>query len=165
MRYPTVLAAAQRIRDSIVRTPLLSSEHVDSVAGVRCLFKAEHLQRTGSFKMRGAANAVNSLSDEQAALGVVAHSAGNHGAALAAAAQGRSVPCTIVVPSDTPTAKVRNIERYGATVVLCEPTQRARSETAEAEAAKLGGATIVHPYDDAAVIAGQGTIAKAAWSK
>ena len=89
----------------------------------------------------------------------MAHSAGNHGAALAAAAQGRGVPCTVVVPRDTPGVKVRNIARYGAKVVLCEPTQQARIETAEAEAARKGGAHIVPPYEDAAVIAGQGTIA------
>ncbi len=157
--YPTVLAAAQRIRGSVVRTPLLTSAFVDAASGVQAFFKAEHLQRTGSFKMRGAANAVFSASEAAAAKGFVAHSAGNHGAALAAASQARGVPCTIVVPSDTPVAKVRNIERYGATVELCEPTQRARAERAAAAAERMGGATLVHPYDDAAVIAGQGTLA------
>ena len=157
--YASVLAAAQRIRGSIYRTPVLTSELVDLASGVQCHFKAEHLQRTGSFKMRGASNAVLSLPSAQAKHGFVAHSAGNHGAALAAAAQGRGVPCTIVVPSDTPAAKVQNITRYGAAVVLCEPTQQARVQTAEAEAARMGGAHIVPPYDDPAVIAGQGTIA------
>lgn len=154
----TVLAAAQRIRGLIYRTPVLTSEFVDSASGVQAFFKAEHLQRTGSFKIRGAANAVFSLPSAQAARGFVAHSAGNHGAALAAAAQGRGVPCTVVVPSDTPRVKVQNIERYGAEVVLCEPTQQARVESAKAEAARMGGANIVPPYEDAAVISGQGTI-------
>lgn len=157
--YPMVLAAAQRIRSSVYTTPLLTSAYVDAAVGVNCYFKAEHLQRTGSFKMRGAANAVFSATDEDAARGFVAHSAGNHGAALAAASEARGVPCTIVVPSDTPVAKVRNIERYGATCVLCEPNQKARAEGAASEAARMGGATIVPPYDDPSVVAGQGTIA------
>ena len=155
-----VQGAATRIASSgALVTPVITSAWADAACGVRAHFKCEHLQLTGSFKYRGAANAVLRLSDADAAKGVVAHSAGNHGAALAAAAAARGIPCTVVVPSDTPEAKVLNMRRHGANVVLCEPTQQARSETAASEAAKMGGATLVHPYDDAAVIAGQGTMA------
>lgn len=155
-----VEAAAKRIAASgLVRTPVISSAWVDERVGVRAHFKCEHLQHTGSFKFRGAANAVLQLSDRDAAKGVVAHSAGNHGAALAAAAKARGIPCVIVVPRDTPEAKIANIRRHGAKIVLCEPTQQARTQTAALEAEKLGGAAFVHPYNDAAVIAGQGTMA------
>lgn len=153
-----VHAAFARIRGAPVparQTPLL---HADvGPPGIASYFKCEHLQRTGSFKYRGALNAVFSLDDTAAAGGIVAHSSGNHGAACAAAAAARAVPCTVVVPEGTPAAKVANMERYGARVVVCEPTQTARTATSAAIAAETG-ATFVHPYDDAAVIAGQGTI-------
>ena len=139
-------------------TPILRSEWIDKACGCSVAFKAEHLQRTGSFKYRGAVNAVGALDDAAAALGVVAHSSGNHGAAVAAAAAARGVPCTVVVPRTTPEAKVANMERYGATVVKCEPTQQARTSTAYAEAERMGGAAFVHPYDDPLVLSGQGTI-------
>ena len=138
-------------------TPLLRSDWVDAAVGCSCYFKSEHLQRTGSFKYRGATNAVASLDADAAAKGVVAHSSGNHGAALAAAAHARGIPCCIVVPRTTPQAKVENMKRYGARVVLCEPTQTARAETSAAETRRMG-ATFVHPYDDPLVLAGQGTI-------
>ena len=155
-----VQAAAARIRGcGPLVTPVITSDFIDAQCGTRAHFKCEHLQRTGSFKLRGAANAVAELSDDVAAKGVVAHSAGNHGAALAAAAAARGIACTVVVPSDTPAAKLDNMRRHGANVVLCEPTQQARSETAAAEAERMGGATLVHPYNDPAVMAGQGTIA------
>ena len=139
-------------------TPILRSEWIDKACGCAVAFKAEHLQRTGSFKYRGATNAVRALDAAAAAKGVVAHSSGNHGAAVAAAAAARGIPCTVVVPRTTPAAKVANMERYGASVVLCEPTQRARTETSALEAERMGGAQFIHPYDDALVLAGQGTI-------
>lgn len=154
-----VRAAAERVRaGGALRTPVLTNAAIDALAGVSVHFKCEHLQRTGSFKLRGALSAVFALDDATAARGVVAHSSGNHGAAVAAAAAARAVPCTIVVPATTPQAKQEAIRRLGATLVLCEPTQRARTETSEREAARTGAA-LVHPYDDDDVIAGQGTIA------
>ena len=119
--------------------------------------QCEHLQVTGSFKYRGATNAVFALEGRAAEAGIVAHSSGNHGAGCAAAAAARGVPCAVIVPHTTPESKILNMKRYNADVLLCEPTQRSRSESAEAEAA-LRGARLVHPYNDEAVIAGQGTI-------
>eukprot|EP00656_Telonema_subtile_P025379 TRINITY_DN27461_c0_g1_i2.p1 TRINITY_DN27461_c0_g1~~TRINITY_DN27461_c0_g1_i2.p1 ORF type:complete len:335 (+),score=64.28 TRINITY_DN27461_c0_g1_i2:128-1132(+) len=162
VRLSHVRAAATRIRtgkDGAIETPVLSSEIIDQAAKVSAHFKCEHLQRTGSFKLRGAMNAVLNLTPEEAARGVVTHSSGNHGAALAAAAAARQIPCTVVVPETTRESKVNNIRRYGANVVLCAPTQEARTQTMLAEAARMGGASVVHPYDHVDVIAGQGTIA------
>lgn len=139
-------------------TPILRSEWIDKACGCLIAFKAEHLQRTGSFKYRGATNAVGILDTAVAAKGVVCHSSGNHGAAVAAAAAARGIPCTVVVPRTSPAAKLVNIERYGAKVVKCEPTQAARTQAALDEAQRMGGAAFIHPYDDATVIAGQGTI-------
>lgn len=155
----SVREAAARIAPYVHRpTPILHSALIDDLCGAAAIFKCEHLQLTGSFKARGALNAVLSLSEKVAAKGVVAHSTGNHGAAVAFAARARGVLCTIVVPTNTPDAKVANIARYGATLVRCAPTTAARTAAAEAAAAGLGGAAIVHPYDDELVIAGQGTI-------
>lgn len=153
-----IRAAATRIAPHAARTAVLRSDAVDARAGCAVHVKAEHLQLTGSFKYRGALNAVLSLTEAEAARGVVAHSTGNHGAAVARAAKARRAPCCIVVPSTTPAAKLANIARYCDDVVQCEPTPRARAEAAEAAAERLGGAAVVHPFDDARVICGQGTI-------
>jgi threonine dehydratase len=121
-------------------------------------FKAEHLQRSGAFKFRGACNAVWALDETAAARGVVTHSSGNHGAALALAAKTRGITCHVVVPDNTNPAKTANIERYGAHLHLCAPGIAAR----EAMCAQLQadtGAVLVHPYADFHVIAGQGTAA------
>lgn len=151
--------AGVRLRSTgALPTPILRYDTIDALIGCSCHFKGEHLQRTGSFKYRGAINAVGALDDAMAAKGVVAHSSGNHGAAVAAAAAARGVPSCIVVPNTTPEAKIENMRRYGARVVLCEPTQMARTETALAEADNMGGAAFIHPYDDPLVLAGQGTI-------
>eukprot|EP00658_Telonema_sp_P-2_P063632 TRINITY_DN52392_c0_g1_i2.p1 TRINITY_DN52392_c0_g1~~TRINITY_DN52392_c0_g1_i2.p1 ORF type:complete len:340 (+),score=81.60 TRINITY_DN52392_c0_g1_i2:200-1219(+) len=155
-----IRAAAARIAShGGITTPILSSQLINQRAQMNVALKCEHLQATGSFKFRGATNAVWSLDKEDAGRGVVAHSSGNHGAALAAAAQARGVPCTVVVPDNTPSSKVDNMRSYGAEVVLCPPTQEARAAVSEREANRMGGATMVHPYNDPAVIAGQGTIA------
>ncbi|MGX9718655.1 pyridoxal-phosphate dependent enzyme [Stenotrophomonas acidaminiphila] len=151
-----VLAAAARIAPHATVTPVLRSRELDALAGARLHFKAEHLQRGGAFKFRGACNAVWALDEAQARRGVVTHSSGNHGAALALAARSRGIPCHVVVPEGAVAAKLANIARHGATLWRCAPTQAAR----EAECARVQqdtGATLVHPYADAQVIAGQGT--------
>ncbi len=155
-----IRAAAARIAvpGGAVRTAVLPFQHTLAPPNVECHVKCEHLQRTGSFKFRGALSAVFALSAADAKRGFVAHSSGNHGAAVAAAASARGVPATIVVPNTTPAAKLENIKRYGANLVLCEPTQSARTETSKREAERTGG-TLVHPYNDPEVICGQGTIA------
>ena len=137
-------------------TPVLRSRSLDALAGCELHLKAEHLQRAGAFKFRGACNAVWALSDEDAARGVVTHSSGNHGAALALAARTRGIACHVVVPEGAVASKVAAIAAFGASVHRCAPTIADR----EARCAQLQrdtGATLVHPYTDARVIAGQGT--------
>ena len=156
--FTDVLDAAARIAPHAHATPILGSRALDGDAGARLRFKCEQLQRIGAFKFRGACNAVWSLPDDVAARGVVTHSSGNHGAALALAAQGRGIPCHVVVPEGAVRAKLAAIEHYGAILHRCAPNIAAR----EAMCAQLQadtGATVVHPYTDPAVIAGQGTAA------
>ncbi len=156
--FADVLAAAARIAPHAHATPVLSSHAIDAACGARITFKAEHLQRAGAFKFRGACNAVWSLDDAHAPRGVVTHSSGNHGAALALAARSRGIPCHVVVPDGAVRAKLAAIEAYGARLHRCAPTIAAR----EAECARVQadtGAGLVHPYADARVIAGQGTAA------
>ena len=153
-----VLAAATRIAGHADLTPVLRSRTLDAMAGCQLLFKAEHLQRGGAFKFRGACNAVWSLSEAEAAQGVVTHSSGNHGAALALAARTRGIACHVVVPDGAVAAKLANIQRHGATLWRCEATQAARQATC-AQVQQATGAQLVHPYADARVIAGQGTAA------
>lgn len=150
--------AAERIRRFARRTPVLTSSSLDALFGVKLFFKCENFQRVGAFKFRGACNAVQSLSEAEAARGVATHSSGNHGAALALAARLRGVPCTVVVPRNAPAVKRAAVAAYGADVVLCEPTLPAR-ETTLAGVVAEAGQEVVHPYDDARVIAGQGTAA------
>ena len=154
----SVLTAAARISAHAHITPVLSAHSIDAEAGATLHFKAEYLQRSGAFKFRGACNAVFSLSDEDAARGVVTHSSGNHGAALALAARLRGTACHVVVPEGAVPAKLASIQRYGATLHHCAPTIAAR----EAGCAKVQadtGATVIHPYTHPWVIAGQGTAA------
>lgn len=156
--FGDVLAAAARIAPHATVTPVLQSRSLDDMAGARLFFKAEQLQRIGAFKFRGACNAVWALDAETARRGVVTHSSGNHGAALALAAKTRGIACHVVVPDNTNKSKTANIERYGATLHYCAPGIAAR----EAMCARLQadtGAVLVHPYADAQVIAGQGTAA------
>ena len=156
--FDDVLAAAARIAPHAHVTQLLRSRALDAVTGAALVFKAEHLQRIGAFKFRGACNAVWSLDDDTAARGVVTHSSGNHGAALALAARGRGIPCHVVVPEGAVRAKLAAIEHYGAVLHHCAPTIAAR-EARCAQVQADTGATSVHPYADPRVIAGQGTAA------
>lgn len=153
-----VFAAAARIAPFVHRTPVLTCASLDDELGARLFFKCENFQRSGAFKARGAFNAVLSLDAESAARGVATHSSGNHGAALALAAARRKIPAWVVVPTDASAFKRNAIARYGARVVDCAPGQ-ANREAKLAELVAECGATVVHPYDDAAVIAGQGTAA------
>ncbi len=164
--YADLEDAARRIGAHARRTPVVTSRGIDRVVGAEVAFKCENLQRTGSFKFRGACNAVFSLPEEAAAGGVCTHSSGNHGAALALAASLRSIPATVVMPAGAARIKRRAVEAFGARVVECEPALAAREAALRGIAA--GGADgggggagphVVHPYDDARVIAGQGTAA------
>jgi len=156
--FEAIRAAHRRIAPHIHRTPVLTSASLDEIAGSQLFFKCENLQKTGSFKIRGATNAIFSLTDEQALHGVVAPSSGNHAAAMALAARWRGVPAYIVMPSNSSVAKMRAVESYGGKITLCEPNMASRESTC-AEVMRKTGAHLVHPYDDARVIAGQGTAA------
>lgn len=153
-----IRAAHTRIRNRIHRTPVMTSATLDAKAGAQLFFKCENLQKIGAFKARGATNAVALLSDDEAKRGVVTHSSGNHAAALARAAKLRGIPAYIVMPSNSPEAKLASVRRYGAEVILCEPTLAARESTANSVVERTGAA-FIHPYNDARVMAGQGTIA------
>ena len=150
--------AHSRIVPYIHRTPVLSSSILNEKVGAELFFKCENFQKVGAFKARGACNAVMSLSDEQARRGVVTHSSGNHGAALAWAARLRGIKATVVVPNNAPAPKKMAIQAYGANVVYCEPNVLAR-ETATHKLIAEFGYELIHPFDDDRVIAGQGTAA------
>jgi threonine dehydratase len=157
--WKTIEEVHHRIGPRIHRTPILTSHGLNELAGARLFFKCENLQKTGSFKIRGATNAIFSLTDEQARHGVVTHSSGNHAAAVACAARWRGVSAYIVMPSNAPGVKCRAVESYGGKITFCEPTVKSRAETAAAIQAETGAA-MVHPYDDDRIIAGQATAAK-----
>lgn len=153
-----IRAAARRIAPFARRTPLATCATLDQLANRQLIFKCEHLQKVGAFKFRGACNAVMQLSDADAARGVVTHSSGNHAQALALAARLRGIPAHIVMPRTASAVKRRAVEGYGARVIACEPSTESRESTAAAVRDETG-ATLVHPYDDARIIAGQGTAA------
>jgi len=153
-----IRAARERIASHVRRTPTIGSPELDAATGAALVFKCENLQVVGAFKARGACNAVLSLDAAQAARGVATHSSGNHGAALAYAAQRRGVPSHVVMPENSPRAKQDNVRRYGATIHFCAPNVPAR-EALCAEVQASTGATLIHPFDNEDVIAGQGTAA------
>lgn len=155
----TIAEAHERIKSRIHRTPVLTSQSLDKLSGAQLYFKCENLQKTGSFKVRGASNAILSLSNEEAAHGIVTQSSGNHGAAVACAAAWRGVTAWVVMPRNAPAVKCRAVESYGGKITFCEPKVSARAEAAAKLLAKTG-ATLIHPYDDDRIIAGQATAAK-----
>jgi len=155
---PDVREAAGRIAPWVARTPVLTSRTLDGRAGATLFFKCENFQRIGAFKARGAHNAVMSLPGDSLLLGVVTHSSGNHGAALALAARNAGTRAYIVMPRNASKAKVASVERLCGEIEFCEPTLPARAACC-AEIQQRTGATLVHPYDDWQVIAGQGTAA------
>jgi threonine dehydratase len=154
----SIQAAQQRIGPHVRRTPVLQDEFLDAAAGAQLFFKCENLQHGGAFKARGATNAIFALPNARLQAGVVTHSSGNHGTAVARAARLRGVAARIVMPHDCSPAKIAAVRAYGGEVLFCEPTLAAR-EAMAAEIVKRSGAAFIHPYDDPLVIAGQGTIA------
>ncbi len=154
--FADIEAAAARLADRGVVTPLLTSPALDERAGGRVLIKPENLQRTGSFKFRGAYNKIAQIPEADRAAGVVAFSSGNHAQGVAAAARLLHVPATIVMPADAPRIKIDSTRRHGAEVLLYDRYREAREEVAAALVAERS-ATLVRPYDDPDVIAGQGT--------
>jgi threo-3-hydroxy-L-aspartate ammonia-lyase len=151
--------AVERLAPWAHRTPVLTSKSLDKRCGGSVFLKCENLQKVGAFKFRGAMNAVLQLTDAERRSGVITHSSGNHGQAVALAGSLRQAPVTVVMPRTAPAVKRAATEGYGARIVLCEPTIASREETVAAEIERHG-LTLVHPYNDWNVIAGQGT---AAW--
>lgn len=154
--FADVLAAATRIAPHAHVTPVLRSRSLDAIAGCELHFKCENLQRVGAFKFRGACNAVFSLSEAEAARGVVTQSSGNHGAAVALACRLRGISATVVVPDSAPKVKLAAIRDFGARIVHCGVAQAAR-DAATAQVLGETGGVLVHPFNDPRVIAGQGT--------
>jgi threonine dehydratase len=157
MNIDLIRAAAVRLDGHARRTPLLSSPFLDEIAGRRVLVKAECLQHTGSFKFRGGWSAVSALDPETRARGVIAFSSGNHAQGVAHAAQLHGVPSVIVMPSDAPKLKIDNTRALGAEVVLYHRGGNQSREELGAELARSRGLTLIHPYNEPQVIAGQGT--------
>lgn len=153
-----IQSAAQRIKPYAHRTPVLTNESLNQQVRAQVFLKCENFQKVGAFKFRGATNAVFSLTDEKAALGVCTHSSGNHAQALALAAKLRGVPAYIVMPNNAPTVKKNAVAGYGGQITFCEPTLAARESTMDRIRLDTG-ANVVHPYNDERVIAGQGTAA------
>ena len=157
--YANVAAAAETIRGVAAHTPVLSSRHVDETVGARVFFKCENFQRVGAFKFRGAYNALSRLSASQRQSGVVAFSSGNHAQAVALAARLLDMPASIVMPTDAPPAKLAATRGYGAEVILYDRVTEDREALARKLVTERGG-TLIAPFDNADVIAGQGTVAK-----
>lgn len=153
-----IRSAAERIQGNIFRTPVINSAAIDKAAGAEIFFKCENLQRIGAFKARGACNAVLSLSPEEAEAGVVTHSSGNHAAALARAAAMRGITAHIVMPGNSAAVKTAAVRSFGVEPTFCEPAAEARQAMADLVIAETG-ATFIHPYNNAHIIAGQGTAA------
>lgn len=150
-----VLLAAQRLQGIATRTPLLESPEINAATGARVLFKPEVLQRTGSFKFRGAYNRLSALTDEERARGVVCYSSGNHGRGVAAAARLLGIDAVVALPADAPLKKVRGVESEGARVITYDRnTDRELAVKPLIDAGRL----MIHPYEDPLVIAGQGTV-------
>lgn len=152
-------SARTRLRGHAHETPVLTCRTLDHLAGARLFFKAENFQKVGAFKYRGAYNALASMTPEERALGVVTQSSGNHAQAVALAAREHGVAAHIVMPDNAPAVKVAAVEGYGAEIFFCQPTPAARDQAARELLAKTGG-VLVHPFDDARVIAGASTAAQ-----
>jgi len=150
--------AAERIKPYAHRTPVLTNKSLDQKIGAQVFLKCENMQKVGAFKFRGACNAVYSLNDKEASHGVVTHSSGNHAQALALAAKIRGIPAYIVMPDNAPQVKKDAVAGYGGQITFCEPTLQARESTMERIRLDTD-ATVVHPYNNEQVIAGQGTAA------
>ena len=157
--YNDIEKAHQRISDHIHNTPILTSESLDNELGSNLFFKCENFQKTGSFKIRGATNSILQLNDTEIKNGIITTSSGNHGAAVAFIADKIGTSSKIIMPNNTPKNKIENVQRYGGEIFYCEPNIKSREDTLEKMVQKSGG-SIIHPYNDEKIIAGQGTAAK-----
>lgn len=157
--FDDMVAAHERIRPYVHRTPVLTSNYLNALAGCEMFFKCENFQKAGAFKVRGASNAVFGLSDADAEKGVCTHSSGNHALSLSYAAGRRGIPCNVVMPHTAPQAKKDAVRGYGGIITECEPSTSSREAVFAEVQAKTGG-DFVHPYNDPRVIAGQGTCSR-----
>ena len=151
--------AYSRIQPYIHRTPVLTNQTIDNIAGGKLFFKCENFQKIGAFKIRGGLNAVLTLGQDKLKNGVATHSSGNHAQAIAFAARKVGTKAYIVMPDNSPKVKVDAVKGYGAEITFCEPNQQAR-ESALQKIVERTGAEFIHPYNDYRVIAGQATCAK-----
>ena len=156
--FSDIEKAAERISPFANITPVLTSSTINEVAGVKLYFKCENFQKVGAFKFRGACNAVFSLRDNEAAKGVATHSSGNHAAGLALAGKLREISVHVVMPRNAPKVKIEAVKGYGAKIIFCEPTLKAR-EAGLNQVKNETGAVVIHSYNDERIIAGQGTAA------
>jgi threonine dehydratase len=154
-----IIKAHGRIRDQVLRTPVLTSSLLNDNFECKLYLKCENFQQVGAFKFRGASNAVLSLRDSDLKKGVATHSSGNHAAALALAAKMKSIPAFIVMPHTAPEIKKRAVAEHGAKIIFCEPTLQSREETLN-KIVEETGAIFIHPFDNYSIIAGQATAAK-----
>lgn len=148
--------AHERIQAFIHQTPVLKSNNINKIAGCSIIFKCENLQKAGSFKIRGATNSIMNLSESEKKYGVATHSSGNFAQALALAAQANNISAKIVMPNNSPKAKVNAVKGYGGGITFCEPNLKARESTLK-KIVDETGATFLHPYDSFDVVCGQGT--------
>ena len=154
-----IIAAHKRIAPFIHRTPIITAESIDKITGASLYFKCENFQKIGAFKKRGATNAILCLSDKEKANGVITHSSGNHGQAVALAAREQGIKAIIVMPDNSPSVKIEATKDYGAEVVFCSASIESRRETVE-RVTKETGTHFIHPFNDYDIIAGQATAAK-----
>ena len=159
VNYNHIKSAHKRISNFIHETPIFSSHNINTKTSADLFFKCDNFQKTGSFKIRGAVNTILQLSKKELASGIITTSSGNHGAAVSAAAKKLGANVTIIMPDNTPKVKVDNVRRYGGDIIFCEPNIKAREDTLR-KIVNNTGSTIVHPYNDERIMAGQGTCAK-----
>jgi threonine dehydratase len=156
--YTEIQKTAERIKSFIHRTPVLTCQTINDMCGSEVFFKCENFQKAGSFKYRGATNAILSLTEIEARSGVVTQSSGNHAAAIALAARQRNIKAYIVMPSNAPRAKISAVEHYGGEIHFCEPTISSREKLAD-KLVHQKGCPLIPPYNDYRIIAGQATAA------
>jgi len=153
-----IKSAYKRIQKYVYRTPLLINKEIDDYVGAEIFFKCENFQPTGSFKIRGVTNAIQQLKNRDLQNGLATVSSGNHGAALSLAAKRKLTNATVVMPSNTPKVKIENVKRYGGNIFWCEPNQNSREKVLK-DIVTSDRSTIIHPYNDEKIIAGQATVA------
>ena len=159
VNYKDIESAHNRISNFIHNTPILTCRSIDKQTNANLFFKCDNFQKTGSFKIRGATNILLQLSKQQLANGIITASSGNHGAAVSKATKDLGGNVIVIMPNNTPKVKIDNVKRYGGDIIFCEPNIKAREESLN-KMVENTGSTIVHPYNDEMIIAGQGTAAK-----